>query len=193
MQPATAEIQRIGALALREGAATEPAARLHQQAINTHVGKPSRRRDAGRAATNDHDLGVAVCHPGHIGDITAAGQPVATDFALLVWRHDSKDKNRAGHRRRARHRAGRRQALSGRGLARCAARHRRRQLQRTMTAIGKPDATLALTCDVSDAGRVERAFDGSPSASAGSTRWSTTPESRYSSRSSRSRSRTGRG
>jgi NAD(P)-dependent dehydrogenase (short-subunit alcohol dehydrogenase family) len=32
-------------------------------------------------------------------------------------------------------------------------------LRRAMAAIGKPDATLALTCDVSDPAQVERAFD----------------------------------
>jgi NAD(P)-dependent dehydrogenase (short-subunit alcohol dehydrogenase family) len=32
-------------------------------------------------------------------------------------------------------------------------------LARTMAAIGKPDTTLALTCDVSDPAQVERAFD----------------------------------
>ena len=56
-------------------------------------------------------------------------------------------------------------------------------LQDAVAGLAKPDVTLALHCDVSDAGAVARAIDADRnSASAGSTRWSTMPASRCSRR-----------
>ena len=90
-------------------------------------------------------------------------------------------KSRPCHRRGARHRACHREKIPRRGLARRAARHRGDTVAGAVAALDRPDPTLALDCDVSDAAAVAAA---SPlrSASAGSTRWSTMPASRCSRR-----------
>ena len=66
-------------------------------------------------------------------------------------------------------------------------------LKKTMAAIARPDATLAITCDVADPAGVANAVAAVQGASAGSMRWSTMPASPSSSRSSTSPTRTGRG
>ena len=74
----------------------------------------------------------------------------------LRWRIQNKRSHLSPAR--ARHRAGGREALSRRRLARGAARHRNETLTRTYAALGQPDATLALHCDVADPAAVTRAF-----------------------------------
>ena len=59
MQPAAAEIE---CCAGRPSPSAEPRPRLDDQAVDARVGEPPARRDSGRAAADDHHLGIAAGH-----------------------------------------------------------------------------------------------------------------------------------
>ena len=72
MQPAAAEIERVArAVVDAVGAAAEPRPRLDNQAVDRGHAEPPPRRDAGRAAANDRNLGVAIGHSGCLRECRA--------------------------------------------------------------------------------------------------------------------------
>ena len=63
MQPAAAEINRTQrVVADRQRPTAEARTSFDQQAINPGVPEPPARSDAGRAAADDHHLGITACH-----------------------------------------------------------------------------------------------------------------------------------
>ncbi len=64
MQPAASKVQRKALTLGGERAAAEPCARFDQQAGHAGITQMPGCGNAGGAAANDHDFGVALCHAG---------------------------------------------------------------------------------------------------------------------------------